>query len=593
MSVPSQSSPARPFGFPTYHPPRRLTDDTRHLCAAPYVDQDFAHQVIAETVEDEHRAVAPSFGFDLDPVIRHCFRARRLLLARHLTIAALVVAGLCLAPLATMSFLSLGYTILGVRWSRTVTPQRLRRLGMYLAGGLIALCCLPNALLLPLTLLADTAPASTPSPRSPLTPSPQEPSPLAGLVEDLLRFAVESDLLGYAVQAQAAIGRIAPFALTAACLGLLWSFRVKAYRVISEELALDAPPSRPDLPNERIVRRVNTVAAAQYGNITVQQSEPFLGSGSRLKYGWSFALILRPADPGSDAPIAADVGPRIYQRLKDSVTAMNDPALPYGARLPNAHQMEYLVADGVRTLTDPLLEPVNCVPYSTASDEVVEAVKRQPQSGLRYYERVLVTGVGNDVQDADGRLLVRAQELGITVSAFVHVAVEGGMLYTEFVSAVLPPIQDRYQLGDTLRPERVATRALLDTLRDFPADVAASGWRAGRLAWRMALTHWRMYRSPRTERDLRIRDYGARRSVRELAADPLIVKHLQELDAAKYAKLIERAAGDAVLGFLSENGYDTAEFAQRIAQVQNFHTTVFGGQVAVASTGGIFQQHQS
>ncbi|MFD0852152.1 hypothetical protein ACFQ07_07965, partial [Actinomadura adrarensis] len=53
---------------------RPLQDDTRYLAAAMYLDRHLCDQVIDEYVRDEHRAVPPSFGFDLDPVIRHALR---------------------------------------------------------------------------------------------------------------------------------------------------------------------------------------------------------------------------------------------------------------------------------------------------------------------------------------------------------------------------------------------------------------------------------------------------------------------------------------------------------------------------------------
>src|SRR5438876_12460334 len=82
------------FGFP---PVRAavltpvLSGVTRQLCCAAYLDPAFANQVIAEVVEDEHRAVPPSLDFDLNPVVRHCYRARRLLLARDISVTVLLL----------------------------------------------------------------------------------------------------------------------------------------------------------------------------------------------------------------------------------------------------------------------------------------------------------------------------------------------------------------------------------------------------------------------------------------------------------------------------------------------------------------------
>ena len=59
----------------SYAPAQQLSDTTRGLCSGAYVDVTYANEVIAEIVESERKAVPPSFGFDLDPVVRHCLRA--------------------------------------------------------------------------------------------------------------------------------------------------------------------------------------------------------------------------------------------------------------------------------------------------------------------------------------------------------------------------------------------------------------------------------------------------------------------------------------------------------------------------------------
>src|SRR5260221_2026101 len=49
----------------------RMTNATRYLCAAAYFAPWFTNKVIGELIAS-HRAVAPSHGIDLEPIIRHC-----------------------------------------------------------------------------------------------------------------------------------------------------------------------------------------------------------------------------------------------------------------------------------------------------------------------------------------------------------------------------------------------------------------------------------------------------------------------------------------------------------------------------------------
>ncbi|BAL90421.1 hypothetical protein AMIS_52010 [Actinoplanes missouriensis 431] len=55
--------------------PEDFTATTRHLCAAAYLDEDFRDTAIREVYRQPHRAVAPSYGFTLGPVLGHCVRS--------------------------------------------------------------------------------------------------------------------------------------------------------------------------------------------------------------------------------------------------------------------------------------------------------------------------------------------------------------------------------------------------------------------------------------------------------------------------------------------------------------------------------------
>ncbi len=95
-------APGRPEGRPT--------NATRYLCAAAYLNPAYANQVIWELVASR-RAVAPSVGMDLGPVIRHCLNARRIQLTRDVILAILLVAGLIVATVPTLIVLFIGFLL--------------------------------------------------------------------------------------------------------------------------------------------------------------------------------------------------------------------------------------------------------------------------------------------------------------------------------------------------------------------------------------------------------------------------------------------------------------------------------------------------
>src|SRR5215467_13637711 len=71
--------------------PAALSDATRFLSAAAYLDEGFSRTVVQELFGKTVRAVAPSYGFDLRLVALHCLAARRARRIRDALLAAVAV----------------------------------------------------------------------------------------------------------------------------------------------------------------------------------------------------------------------------------------------------------------------------------------------------------------------------------------------------------------------------------------------------------------------------------------------------------------------------------------------------------------------
>lgn len=67
------------------------TRATRHLCAGVYVDRSFRDFVIRRIHNDARRRVAPSYGFDVVPVVRHAWYAWLLDLTLHVAIVVCLI----------------------------------------------------------------------------------------------------------------------------------------------------------------------------------------------------------------------------------------------------------------------------------------------------------------------------------------------------------------------------------------------------------------------------------------------------------------------------------------------------------------------
>lgn len=100
---------------------------TRHLCAGVYLDPAFRRTVIRQVYNDTARMVAPSYGFDLIPVVRHAWRAWLLDTTQHLCVLAILVLNppVAIVVVSTLCFLCLLRVM--IRSALVVLPSGPRR----------------------------------------------------------------------------------------------------------------------------------------------------------------------------------------------------------------------------------------------------------------------------------------------------------------------------------------------------------------------------------------------------------------------------------------------------------------------------------
>ncbi len=571
--VSGQAAPAGPF---FQHSPRResgrLSNATRYLCAAAYLDPPFANSVIRELIAS-HRGVVPSLDFDLGPIIRHCLHARRITLVHDILLSTFLILGLFIAPIATILVLIIAFIVGLLPGAR---QGRRRVSGKFLAAAGIAAAVIVIIVLLILKLLLTLAVTT------------QSGSSLsASLVPSVLWFAVS-------VVVYLALTGVTQFGYTHA-----------QYRTLSERLRYEAPPTQFPKSNDRVESRLAEVEAAQWGNVTLYGGEnPFIGSGSQRGHVWSIAVQLDRAHPARQNFLArpasrsyVPIDPvELHQVIRDRLLKLKEPSLPPNERISALTVEDHVVGEGLRRWDSPLIDPAEKTPYSQASLEAIQALIRHPQAGLRYYQRVCLSDKGPPVL-SDGQEVIEGADQGIVVSAFVHLAVEGRMLYLEFVTMILPPIWRPYQVIDRLPVVSSgkflttvigeAARSLFrDTIR-APVGIVS--------ALRLMSRERRSFEDEAASSTYHVvGDFGARTSVRELGAAPSPDTYIQKLDAEKYTKIVERLLTETVLDFLAAKGVDTSAFAMGTSTIINNGTVInadtMSGQFAFGNENVLNQQ---
>ena len=555
-----------------------MGDATRYLCAAAYLDDRFRRKLLRELIYHKHHAPAPSYGgFDVAPVLVHCLRARRLMLARDLSFVVLLIVALWASSIGVVIYAALAVpfaTLSLIPSSRLKLPARLRLSHL----GLAVIVYL-------------------------------------GLSISVYLGGADAGGVGH--------GPLLWFALfLLAVLVMSVAHRVYVRRLLRKDLAPGAARPGPTVPESLTGDWIDSVAGAQYGNVTLYSGEnPFIGAGdprSALANVWSFTIELdRPRDE-DEAVLPVDSW-ELHEHIRRSMEAMateyseapdggrkdGSAPLPPNERIAALNLAYQVVGRGEcaqyeryvdpaggteRIVGHPLIDPELGVPYSRASAAACEAIIRHPQAALRCYQRVTVGSRQQVVREGD-HVFLPAENPEIVVSAFIYVAVEGRMLYTDFIATVLPPIPKRFRVVDEL-PSYTPAQFLKHAFRhQWPGLVGDAILAPFRLADSLVTMAYADAFADFPEPSSRTRyDYGARVSARELGAQRAPATYTEALDAHKYISMITQRMNGAVLDYLTSRNVDVSSYRLQMNLVANMN--VAGNNYGMVNVGpGQATQH--
>ncbi len=550
------------FGHAVAQPGGPLSNSTRYLCAAAYLNPKFTNTVISELLAS-HRAVAPSLGIDLIPIVRHCLSARKAQLLRDLLLTVLLIAGLYLAtvPVIAILIISLCLSALpGVEWER-------RALGVKVLAG-VAVAVVVGVVVLYFFLGSIFSGASV---NGGATPNLGPVATGAAILVVVLVFLV---LIGT----------------------VLVGYSYSMYRTFSDRLRPGADAGRFDRAPDEVEARIAEVAAAQWGNMTIYGGDnPFIGTGPRLlNEDWSIAIELdRAPGPGRSSSRSAGksgnyvpIDPvELHRVIRTRLLKVKDDGLPENERIAALRMHDHVAGDGHCRWDSPVIDQARTMPYSQASAEAIDALIRHPAAGLRYYLRVCVSDEGQPVW-ARRRQVIGSTDQEIAVSAFIYVAVEGRMLYLQYVPRLLPPIFQQYHLVDRLpkiSSGEFMVKVILHAARTSFRDMVIAPFRVIGTAWRAVSERWSYHSEVRSASDYVFADMGARISVREFGGSAAARNYIQVLDTVKYTRIVQRLILDTVLDFLTEKGVDTSAYQESASAIISNSYTIHGNVGAMAT----------
>ncbi|MGV9989666.1 hypothetical protein [Streptomyces sp. NPDC003374] len=537
--VPHQPQPAPPAA-PAPPTAPYASEATRLLCAGTYLDPGYRDRVIDELYLNEQRIAAPSLGLDAGRVLAHALRARRLELAWDAAILGLWAVGAALSEGWLLLFLGAGLQLAVASWirGRGERPPLYRLVPAWLLRwwsriGLFYL-------FIATVYLAFGAGDDSGSGGSSSYDGGYGPTSAPG--------SLWTDVLapgGSTYRPLHAWLSLAVLALIALCVA---AQRGQVTRSLAQELSGRRFPDTagdPALAAEgaRFRRLLERIRTEQHQPLIMyHEAHPFCGAGGAYDT-WVLAVELRPDGMKKQLPLSnravLDTVRPLLDQLRESATTAQYPVRDRLRRL-EIDECVFLPVEGLLRREE--------APYDPAffEDHRARAVEEGAEK-RRHFLRVRVGGW--------------EEELVVTV--FVRVHTQGRMLMLEVAPHVLNPVREEFKDADRVAHRYHRNNPLGKAAYAVPRVPRSAGTALAHLA-RLAVFGWRLL----TAGNAGALPEGPALSVRELGAAPG-ASLFQEMDVDRYLRTIQDRIAHGVRAALTDAGYRTGEFVQKIINISN------------------------
>lgn len=529
------------------------TAATRHLCAGVYVDERFRDLVIDEVCTAPHRRVAPSYGFDIVPVMQHAWRAAALRALPRATVLAAVAGPLLTGSVPAAILIASGFGLL-----------LLLRLAVLLRG------------------IDSQSMAAHRSSRRVLDPLrahryllrfllPRVTTPKARVVKRVIMAALWLALtilaiaLVYPRQALAALLLVAALTLVYLAVG------------VTRQLILNRILRTPVLRPSRLSGRQRAADRQQHHMCAVYRrprhsddedddltmftlfgaESPFIGAGE-LVYQWNPPMSIQLLRAESDEqplherehtvpPFKAH---ELVEYLREAVLPLN--ADSHDVRLPAEVRDRVYVAE-----TDIAVDRALLPHHFTRSE--LRSIINTPESKQHHFLEIITPADGSE----------------FVATVLLHVSLQGRTLSLSTAACVLAHTPRSFQRGEEFGHHGAAAViwAAFNELGALPSDIQYS--------WRLLRYLYTLAKAAVLPRDLTLTPIrniliGSRVSIREESSQTWTKVQLEKSDILGRLKTIEQRLLSAASDFLQARDVDTSGFNDRALKIINSGIFNFG-----------------
>ncbi|MDQ3153653.1 MAG: hypothetical protein M3R63_18705 [Actinomycetota bacterium] len=530
---------------------------TRHLCAGVYVDRSFRDLVIRQLHNDSRRRVAPSYGFDLVPVVRHAWWSWFLDTGLQVAIVGCLASGVVLGRwLAVVLVVCAILICLMLRVAARIIAEMFQAQAAAVAErwferrGFRMRLETPGSLLQKRRRLLKAV--------------------LAGCVVVAVAPIVVSNVLGVplgeAVPAATTIGFI--LVASAVLIGVLRQLLLNAvYRADSlrpttltrREQVIDEQQSHPCV----IYRRPEPTEDADPLDFSVRHDEPspFVGSGTLINR-WLPPMTIQLLRPGlgdleqreyTTPPFTAHA---LVERLRSALQQLGTD--PGAENLPGLQ-----VRDRVYVAEADICADRSLLHSNLGKLDLYRVIDDHRSAAHHFLE--------TSVPIAGGELVA---------TVLVRVSVKGRCLSLDVATCALTRTPQSYQVIDGFA-EHGTSAVLRSAVRSafvLPGEVMML-WRLAEIPVMLARTWWAV--KDRTHIPRRGITVGARVAVRMEKADDWKNAQLDETAIYDHMKIIEQRILRATKDFLKAHDVDTSVFEKQATNIINSGVLNMGGRTEV------------
>jgi hypothetical protein len=361
-----------------------------------------------------------------------------------------------------------------------------------------------------------------------------------------------------------------PAALAVAWLVVSWETWERRHNVVARKMLRDrfdpdaAPIPRPGAECDRLAE----VARRRDGNLVVFSGHSaFIGSGERIGY----QRILLDVSRGMEAKDGTPMKPDRFtsQDLHTAIVLAFGCQAGLAKSLTNIRVYERLFVNGLHIQSDPRLLPDRLQPPPSSVDrDLLVAAALHPTPEARTYVCIEMPGW-------EGQLVV---------TMFIRAVHTGESLYIDWTFRVLPPLKGDFLLIDQLheqsRCRQLRTALQLSVRETFPALFLSPcnvyrSWRQPHKAQRQE------NRQARAIRNGYVFDYGAQKSIRELACGTQRRHYFLARDENMYVLLAQQTLTRAVEVFLSDHNVDLGQYNDQVKLI--FDNSIKVGNISDSS----------